>query len=297
MNASKTSNPIRVAVLICCLAVIGLGVLFITLKNTETIEASPVTKDDLKSRVGQFGKILQSKELYEYKLTAWLVQAPNGKKMTFYTTSDGKSIFSGLIWDLKTKQKLNANLTSTESAVLIDHPINEAVHETSLLDPLYKGNLPESIAAVDSLGGIKIGSAPAGGTLYIIIDPRCPYCHQAYDALKPYMDKGFSIKWIPTVALGKSEDALEMANAILHAKNRADLDLIMTNPKAHTKKLTGADRETLQRNLLFMFQAFQHSSNENAGVPVAFFVDKNSGQPRMMMGISETAVIETILGK
>lgn len=249
--------------------------------------------------IAKLGKVIQSKELPEYSLTAWLIQAPNGRKMTLYTSSDGKIIFSGTLWDARTKQNINTVFDSINSKdyVTLSEPIEKEQSSDSLLDPLFKGKVPESIEALDSLGGVKIGHAGAGGTLYIIIDPRCPYCHQAYDALKPYMDKGISIKWIPTIALGKNEEGLKMANAILHAKSRSELDSIMANTKLHTKDVTSKDRETLERNLIFLFQAFQQSSNENAGVPVAFFVDKNSGQARMMMGISEEAVIKTILGR
>lgn len=255
----------------------------------------------LNDKVAQLGEILASEELSNYGLIAWLIRAPNGQKMTLYTTIDGKVIFNGALWDLDSKQNLNVNLVlnkiSTQPRVQPIQPIVESVIDEHLLDPAYKGKIPEAIAAIDTLGGVKIGNSNPGGTLYIIIDPRCPYCHQAYNSLKPYMDRGVTIKWIPTVALGKSEDGLMMANAILHAKNRSELDEIMSNPKSHTRTLTDQDRETLQRNLLFMFQAFQESSSDNPGVPVAFFVDKNTNQARMMMGISEEAIIKTILGK
>ena len=247
------------------------------------------------------GEIVDMREMPENNLTAWLIRAPNGRQMTFYTTADGKNIFSGTVWDLATKQNINQVFDTTDS-VGITGSVGQSVQEvvqtdggSSLLGK-YTGEIPEAIKALDSLGGPKIGNGGPGETLYVIIDPRCPYCHQAYDSLKPYMDKGVTIKWIPTVALGQPEQGLPQANAVLHARTRAELDKIMTDPKAYPRALEGKDGEDLQRNLSFMFQAFEQNGGQS-GVPAAFFVDKNTGQPRMMMGLSEEAVIQAILGK
>ena len=247
------------------------------------------------------GEIVDMREMPENNLTAWLIRAPNGRQMTFYTTADGKNIFSGTVWDLATKQNIN-QVFDTNASVGITGSAGQSVQEvvqtdggSSLLGK-YTGEIPEAIKALDSLGGPKIGNGGPGETLYVIIDPRCPYCHQAYDSLKPYMDKGVTIKWIPTVALGQPEQGLPQANAVLHARTRAELDKIMTDPKAYPRALEGKDGEDLQRNLSFMFQAFEQNGGQ-AGVPAAFFVDKNTGQPRMMMGLSEEAVIQAILGK
>lgn len=258
---------------------------------------------NVQQKIEKLGKILAVENHPENNFDAWLVQAPNGKKMTFYTTGD--IIFSGTLWNIQTKENLNVVFNSSNSNILsnntnsIDQNYNEniSVDSTGLISKNFQGQIPEAIKALDSLGGIKIGNAGVADTLYIIIDPRCPYCHQAYTALKPYMDKGVSIKWIPTVALGKSEEGLPMANAILHAQNRTELDKIMSNPQMHTKNLSQTDKDTLSRNLAYMFQVFKQNGDQQAGVPVAFFVDKTSGQPRMMMGISEMAIIEMILGK
>lgn len=247
------------------------------------------------------GEIVDMREMPENNLTAWLIRAPNGRQMTFYTTADGKNIFSGTVWDLATKQNIN-QVFDTNASVGITGSAGQSVQEvvqtdggSSLLGK-YTGEIPEAIKALDSLGGPKIGNGGPGETLYVIIDPRCPYCHQAYDSLKPYMDKGVTMKWIPTVALGQPEQGLPQANAVLHARTRAELDKIMTDPKAYPRALEGKDGEDLQRNLSFMFQAFEQNGGQ-AGVPAAFFVDKNTGQPRMMMGLSEEAVIQAILGK
>lgn len=250
------------------------------------------------AQVASLGDIIDAHNMPENDLTAWLVQAPNGKRMTFYTTADGKNIFSGTVWNLATKQNINHVFAAlqTQPAPTPQAQVQEINETQNPLLGKYSGDIPEAIKALETLGGPKIGKGGPGETLYVIIDPRCPYCHQAYASLKPYMDKGVTIKWIPTVALGNTAQGLPLANAVLHAKDRAELDKIMENPSAYPRNLGGEDQQVLQRNLQFMFQAFEQNGGQ-AGVPVAFFVDQNNGQPRMMMGLSEEVVIHTILGR
>lgn len=256
---------------------------------------------DISQEVQKLGNIISFEEHPENNFIAWLVEGKNGKKMTFYTI--GNKIFLGTLWDLNTKENLNVIFESSKQQNLNSQNLNQSNTGSSLTDANglisrnFKGPVPEAITAIDSLGGIKIGNAKPADTLYIIIDPRCSYCHQAYNSLKPYMDKGVTIKWIPTVALGRVEEGLPLANAILHASNRIELDRIMANPKMYKRDLSDSDQRVLKRNLEYLFQAFEQSGEQSAGVPVAFFIDKVSGRPRMMMGISEMAVIEAILGK
>lgn len=255
----------------------------------------------ISQEVQKLGNIISFEEHPENNFIAWLVEGKNGKKMTFYTI--GNKIFLGTLWDLNTKENLNVIFESSKQQNLNSQNLNQSNTGSSLTDANglisrdFKGPVPEAITAIDSLGGIKIGNAKPADTLYIIIDPRCSYCHQAYNSLKPYMDKGVTIKWIPTVALGRVEEGLPLANAILHASNRIELDRIMANPKMYKRDLSDSDQRVLKRNLEYLFQAFEQSGEQSAGVPVAFFIDKVSGRPRMMMGISEMAVIEAILGK
>ena len=164
---------------------------------------------------------------------------------------------------------------------------------SGLIDAEYKKKIPVKIRNLDLLKGIKVGSANQGGTLYIMIDPQCPASLKAYQELKPYIDRGATVKWIPVSVLGQRQLGLSIANAILHAENRQELDEIMSNPKMHTKKLTQADWEALERNIDFFNKSFKY---KKAYVPVAFFLDAN-GKYHMMDGISNAPIIEKVLGK
>lgn len=79
------------------------------------------------------------------------------------------------------------------------------------MDGSFKGAVPESMKTVDSLAGVKEGKGGIGDTVYIIIDPRCPYCREAYNLTRAYAAKGHSIKWIPSAALGNPEDGVPLA--------------------------------------------------------------------------------------
>ena len=262
----------------------------------------PLVSDQTIEQVSSLGKIIDQSVVPEKSgVIAWNIQAPNNQKVTVYTTADGLLVM-GSIWDLATKQQLNhsfgpgaAGMPVPQQNLDADQVAAAQVGDNGSFIGEFKGETPESIKAVNSLAGVKIGNGDMNNTLYIIIDPRCPYCHTAYENLKPYMDKGLSVKIIPTVALGNPAQGAPMASAILQAKNRQDLDNIMLDPKSHSAPLTEEVKKALDTNLMFMYAAFE-KSKQRPGVPVVFFSDRKTGKGRMVMGISEPAVVNEILG-
>ena len=262
----------------------------------------PVVTDQTISQVSSLGKIIDQSIVPEKSgVIAWNIQAPNNQKLTVYTTSDGLLVM-GSIWDLATKQQLNhsfgsgaAGMPAPQQNLDADQVAAAQVGGNGSFVGEFKGETPESIKAVDSLAGVKLGNGDMNNTLYIIIDPRCPYCHTAYENLKPYMDKGLSVNIIPTVALGNPQQGAPMASAILKAKTRQEMDNIMLDPKSHSAPLTDEISKALDTNLMFMYAAFE-KSKQRPGVPVVFFSDRTTGKGRMVMGISEPAVVKEILG-
>lgn len=235
---------------------------------------------------------------------AWNVQAPNNKKITVYTTPDGL-LMMGSLWDLATKQQLNQVFGAGAAGMPTPQVQNQdtfgqgqppaSTNNGSFVGE-FKGNTPESIKAIDSLSGVRLGKGDLNNTLYVIVDPRCPYCKNAYENLKPYMDMGITVKIIPTVALGNPSQGAPMANAMMKAKTRAEMDAIMADPKAHSAPLSEEDKKALDTNLTFLYAAFEKAGQRPA-VPAAFFTDRTTGKGRMVMGISEKQEMESILGK
>lgn len=239
-------------------------------------------------------------------LVAWTVQATNGQRVELYTTPDASVIFTGILWDAKTGKNISDAFLPAQSSTSTAAPEGVATatseHRASALDGKYTGSIPESIKTVASLDGIQEGKGDPSSTVYIIFDPRCHYCHDAYALTRKYVQKGYSIKWIPSLALGEPESGAPVAAAILQSKTPVEaLNRVMTSAYPFggaTATPTKTTLKTLGMNLSFLFAAFQNShTNGQAGVPVAFYIDHRTGKPTMMTGVSQQVVLDDIFGK
>ena len=169
----------------------------------------------------------------------------------------------------------------------------------------YEGEVPELINILDQMGGFKEDPdvAPAD-TVYVVYDPRCPYCESLYNKLDAtdLESKEITIKWLPTVALGADgieDPAVSVAAYGLAAKDKADF--------ASTFKADSApdgyqpDTDSLMRldeNLAFLHEASNQTFGEDhaKSVPAVFFVDKTTGRPQMMYGATDDGVFKSIFG-
>lgn len=264
--------------------------------------------------ISRYGKILGVQQLGVGGLTAWTVEAPQSKRrMVLYTTSDAAAIITGIVWDAQGR-----NLTDSARAAMagvplpaVQPPMGAAGLPAPALEmtkpPIgamvgaYRGQIPESINTVDGLAGIKEGKGGKADTLYVIFDPRCPVCRRAYQATRSYVAKGFSIKWIPAVVLGDPEGGVPLAAAVLQTKpldQAAVLKQVLGDKAQIRSQPSKATLASLQRNSEFFYAVFSNNSGDSpAGVPVAFYLDKASGKPRMTTGISELPILEQVFGK
>lgn len=49
---------------------------------------------------------------------------------------------------------------------------------------------------------VEGASKGAKNTIYVFVDPNCPFCHYAWLALQPYEKAGLQVRWIPVATLG-----------------------------------------------------------------------------------------------
>ncbi|KRB40314.1 hypothetical protein ASD94_17450 [Acidovorax sp. Root70] len=244
----------------------------------------------------------------------WTLISKSGKTVKLYTTADGKALVSGVVWNLESGANVSESAAlpmpmpggdpsygaRLPQVVAPAAPTNNLVtgkySTPSAFDGKAPSQIPEAIKLVDGLAGFKEGKGGPADTLYIIIDPRCPYCRSAYLKTREHVAKGMTIKWIPTAALGRPEQGLPLATTILRSKDPAVLERVLGKHESIATEPAQADVAALNNNLDFMFEAFKQNNEPSPGVPVAFFVDRRSGKARMMMGLSEQAVIDDILG-
>ncbi|MDD2062038.1 hypothetical protein OGV25_23420 [Pseudomonas sp. P1B16] len=287
---------------------------FITAQGAVAANPAQQPLDDLTAqRVSRYGRIVNARPVGLGGLTAWTVEK-NGHQVVLFSTPDSSVLFTGVAWNAETGANISdaflpgvAQLNNTRPA---SPPVAAApaapqmspveatnVREAAAMDGKYQGAVPESMKTVDSLAGVKEGDGDIGDTVYIIIDPRCPYCREAYNLTRAYAAKGHTIKWIPSAALGNPADGVPLAATILQAKDQHTLERVLGKHEQIRSEPSPETVEQLSTNLAFLYAAFENNGKEQAGVPAAFFVDHRTGKPRMMTGLSQAVVLEDIFGK
>jgi thiol:disulfide interchange protein DsbG len=129
-------------------------------------------------------------------LTGWVVSAGPTNSMVVFTTGDGKVAIAGALID-----STGENLTQK---YLKEYAPKVTYNK-------FTAQLEKSFYAEQSPpGAVK-------STIYIFVDPNCPYCHMTYRALLPYVKEGLRIRWIIAPVLGG--DGPNKAAEILSAKN------------------------------------------------------------------------------
>ena len=143
--------------------------------------------------------------------------------------------------------------------------------------------------------------APAD-TVYIVYDPRCPYCHSLFNKISKLdlKAKEITIKWLPSLALGTDDNAEKLATLSLRAKSIEDFaKSFEPNADVSDITVTQSDKDVLNENMAFLFEASDQTfgTEHPKSVPAAFFIDKSTGTPNMMYGASDDAVFQQIFGE
>lgn len=289
---------------------------FITAQAVAPATQAQQELDDLTAqRVSRYGRIVNARPVGLGGLTAWTVEK-NGHQVVLFSTPDSAVLFTGVAWNAESGANISdaflpgaaqvanpapapapAAVAVAPAAPMMSPVVAPNVREAAAMDGSFKGAVPESMKTVDSLAGVKEGKGGIGDTVYIIIDPRCPYCREAYNLTRAYAAKGHSIKWIPSAALGNPEDGVPLAATILQAKDQKTLARVLGKHEQIRSEPSPETVEQLSTNLAFLFAAFENNGKEQAGVPAAFFIDHRTGKPRMMTGLSQAVVLEDIFGK
>ncbi|WP_323025712.1 hypothetical protein [Castellaniella sp.] len=256
---------------------------------------------DPEMAVAKYGNVIGRQSLPVGGLTAWTVEK-DGRQIVLYTTPPGPkmAVMAGVVWDPTTGADVSAAPAAQPRSMTPTSPVAAGdalrVSPGSAMNGTYVGEIPEAMRVVDSLQGIKEGSGGIGDTVYVIIDPRCPYCQKAYENTRPYVEKGYTIKWIPTAALGDSANGVPLAATLLMEKDPAALSRMLSHRQMTKTTPTPEVEEALKLNLAFMFAAFEQNGSERAGVPVAFYIDHRTGKPKMTTGLSEQPIMLDIFG-
>jgi len=289
-------------------------------ESAQTVAALPDDDNDMRpgsvawKRVSRYGEVVNVRKVGISQLTAWTVQK-NAHQVVLFATPGAEALFAGVAWNGATGANISDQFMTPPQNILPAtaegpttavrplstqlqySPTETSTPQEAAMGGSFTGSIPESMKTVDSLAGLKEGDGAIGDTVYIVIDPRCPYCRQAYNLTRAYVAKGHSIKWIPTAALGNPTDGVPLAATILESKDSDVLGRVMGKHEQIRTKPSPETVEKLSTSLEFLFAAFENNGKQQAGVPVAFFIDHRTGKARMMQGLSEAVVLEDIFGK
>lgn len=269
---------------------------------------------ELRAKFEKIGNVKEVQETSVKNMYAWLLEK-NGKVLVLYNTPDNKSFIKGTVYDLDTKQILSDRHASDALKYaspdfrqrVLGGPMPGATQANSVSDEALNvgymnlkwkgGQIPDALKFIDNLAGVKEGKGQPQDTLYILYDPRCVWCHKTYDGLREYAAKGYTIKWLPTVALGRSEQALALASAPLQDRKMLD-ESFKKSAKAKKTVPNQKNIKDIDTNLQFLFAYFNKViPDQKPSVPLALFLNKTDGKVTHIQGLPDQVVVDVLFGE
>ena len=263
---------------------------------------------ELKNKISKIGGIKEIQETSTKGMFAWLLEK-NGKTLVIYNTPDNKSFIKGEIYDIDSKKNLSkkysidslkyasedfrTKVLGTASSINNNKPINNGY-----MNYKWSGNsIPEALTMIENLKGAKEGKGQPQDTLYIFYDPNCTWCHLTYERTREYVEKGYSIKWLPTFARGKSDSSLALNAAALQKPTELS-EVFGRTKKALSYKPTQQQIKDIDQNLQFLF-AYHNKvlPGTQPSVPFGIFLDKTNDKVTHIQGVSEKPILELLYGE
>lgn len=271
----------------------------------------------LKNKMSTLGNVKEVQLTDTKDMYAWLLEK-NGKTLVVYNTPDNKHFIKGTIYDIDSKKVVSdkyalssLNYASSEfkqkilaaTGAIPAPKTNQTTTQINASSVGYMNlkwqdsNIPEALKLVDSLAGVKEGSGKPQDTLYILYDPNCIWCHRSFSSLRPYVNKGYTIKWLPTVALGRTPTSLALASAPLQDKSTLKESFDKT-PSIKKTVPTDQNITDINLNMQFLSAYFKKAiPDQKPSVPIAIFLDKTNGKVTHLQGLSDKPVHDLLFGE
>lgn len=312
----KTKKNLAIALIASALLLVGVLVIKNNNKNNANSGANAEEKIAGETIEKMFkAKIVGFKHLSKGSdgLVAWVIQNDSGVNVVYTSGSKTDVIaFGGAAIDSDSKENLTIKIMKPLAEKISQNNAGSASSDstegqsaastqptgTPYMVGDFNGKIPDSIQAISKLKGITVGKAPIEKTLFVVFDPRCPYCKRLYQQQQKYIDKGFAFKWIPTMALGQDAIVANQIETVLSAKDPvAEFKAMMEgNPNPTQINASQGTLITLAENQSFLSNVFKVNGGK-AGVPTGFFIDHRTNEPRMMQGVSEPVILNNIFGE
>lgn len=167
----------------------------------------------------------------------------------------------------------------------------------------FEGEVHPLVNVLDELKGFKYDESVApADTVYVVYDPRCPYCESLFDKVSnvDLKEKQITVKWLPSLALGDTPEARATSAAGIDAKNIEDFEATFRSDfDTSTVEVTQEHEDAFNANMALLFEASDQTFGKDhpKSVPAVFFIDKATGAPHMMYGASDDSVFKQIFGE
>jgi len=205
-------------------------------------------------------------------LTGWVLQDRSGKFTIVYTTPDGESMISGVLYS-----RNGDNLTSLYTDLYVP-----SADLNALWTRLEHARFVVSGAQQEPKS-----------VIYVIMDPNCIYCHFLWLALKAYEAAGLQVHWVPVGFL--HADSVPKAAALL-TRGAGALQGLEENFDEKTEsgaiepiEVTAEMKEALVANQQIM------RDSTMSGTPGIFYKDAE-GHVRRKQGMPELYELPGITG-
>lgn len=314
-DSAVKAVPKPIYILLAIMPLIILALLVVLFMNRgQSLEKTQAS-------IEKVAEVVSHEPVPNSSMHAWFVKLKSdGSPALFYTTKDGKTMAAGTLWDSESGDPISNELTEKlvkNNPELGGGPEVEpeataaAAPGQADLTPGqaigdFDGEVPALFNALDGLGGFKEDASVAPeDTIYVLYDPRCPYCHKLFEVTRDIdmKAKGVTMKWLPTVALGSQgpeDPAVAQAALGLEAKSVAEFEASLSGTNSNPDKvanLTEDHFEALDANLALLYDATDRTMpGQPKAVPAVFYLDKRNGAPRLVYGAQEPEVLKSIFG-
>jgi hypothetical protein len=279
--------------------------------------ASP--SPELTKKMKSFG-VVHNHQIVDGGLTAWTIGTKTGKVAVFYTTPDEKVMIKGDLWHTSDRKNIsdainikalnyaspdfkNRVLASVKKPQARTQPKATEQNYSAEIVGAYKGPIPKIITFLDESAGFKEGNGSPTDTLYVYFDPRCKWCHESFRKTRTYIQKGFSIKWLPTLALGRDNEtaatALAKAATLLQNPKKDTLENLFSKKADLNIQVTDKSRQQIDLNLenLLALAASFKGEGARVTVPTGFYLNKKTGKVKMVEALSEDIFLDQVFGQ
>ena len=165
------------------------------------------------------------------------------------------------------------------SAVITPAPAATSTNFATIEDAKVARQVLETLGKLEGVEDVPAGTPP-GQIATIFFDPRCPYCHAAFEALHGRV----AARWVPVVVLGEPEAGSKLAQAILAAPDRVGaLKQTFASKAAAGGEGGPAQASALAVNREAFASIFAAAPNLRPGVPT-MFVPRPDGRLAIMIG-------------